>query len=1061
MEGCIAGCGCATGWKRIGDRVLGKLRRFCYFGVGVILVFLIAGCGGGSNENQGTVEILSGDALNPEVSALARRRRIGGTTLKILFNGDFRPDRPVPLAEMIESFRSLPGNHLVEFELHNKRGQVIARGTQQASVLIGFVHTTELVFDPPDCGAMSDLTCQTSAEVTPATVLANAETEQCVMVDNAMSPVHHLLICIPPGILEVDTTVEVTEVYNIPSGMPDHLSQAGVIVNIRFDPEPFLNQPITLHFPYDEELVATGEQNLGINEADLNLFQLNSRAGQWVPLPGQLAPNTDSNMVMAQSDSLGFFVVGGPVPDAGNPPVANHQIVTTFVNTSVPITLTGSDADGDPILFRVVSSPERGHFDLTSNDVSEDDVLDGVLVVPERAVLVYTPELNFFGQDTFLFEAEEISDAGLSSILAMVTIQVNPRQSFVACVLAELGPGDKCMSTSLMGAVVGASPVAVAVADLNGDLIPDLITANSESNDISVLLGQDDMSFSAPQRFPVGNTPVAVVVADFNGDGIPDLATANSESNDVTILLGQPNDASPLNFAVQPGFPVGASPSDIAVDDFNRDAVPDLVTANFNSFNVSVIFGNRTNGIFTLENPQTVEVGAKPSAVAVADINNDGILDIVTANPLNVDNVTAANKITVLIGQPDGSFSPDPMMYPVGDAPLSLAVADVDNDGFVDLITANNGSDDVSVLTRESDGTFVEEKRFPVGREPRDVVVADFNADDKLDLATANGVTHNVSVLLGLGNGSFLAEQGFGVGENPSSLAVADIDRDGTLDLVTADQFSHSVTGLLGNGDGTFPAIQGIGVGARPQAVAADDLDSNGRLDLATANLDSNDVTVLHQQCNGTFETPASFPLVGAAFGPRDVVIADLENDDAVLDMVTANAGVDDNPSTTVSLLFGDPPDGFIVESMDADSMRQGAVAVGDLNGDTLPDLVTASFGTDGEPTNRVYVLLAQGIERYRLLPTPAILVGTSPQDVELGDFNGDGQLDLVTANAKTNDVSVVFGLRNSNFNPDSKKDFAVGERPVAVAIEDLNSDGFLDLVVANADDHNVSILLG
>ncbi|PON15573.1 hypothetical protein C2W62_23100 [Candidatus Entotheonella serta] len=299
------------------------------------------------------------------------------------------------------------------------------------------------------------------------------------------------------------------------------------------------------------------------------------------------------------------------------------------------------------------------------------------------------------------------------------------------------------------------------------------------------------------------------------------------------------------------------------------------------------------------------------------------------------------------------------------------------------------------------------------------------------------------------------------MGHNPSSLAVADVNLDGTLDLVTADEFSNTVSALFGEGDGAFPAAQGYGVGSRPQAVAADDLDSDGRLDLVTANASSDDVSVLLRQFKGSFVTVLNIELSDSAFGPRDVVIADLENGDAVLDLVTANAGVEANPSTTVSTLFGVRPAGFRVENFDAYSMRQGAVAVGDLNGDTLPDLVTASLGTEHEPANRVYVLLSQGLERYELLHAPAIQVDTGPQDVELGDFSGDGVLDLVTANANADTVSVILGRSNGNFNVGSRRNIAVGRRPVAVAIEDLNNDGRLDLVTANADDHNVSVLFG
>lgn len=1054
MRRCMACFECAANGKPIGGRALGKLSFFCCVGVGVLLALVIAGCGDGTDPSQGTVEVISGDALNPQANALARRRRIGGTTLKIRFDGDNRPNRSVPLAAVVDSFSALQGTHLIEFELYNKRGQAIAQGRQQTSVRINFVTTTELLFDPPNCEAMSEITCRTPAVATPPAVLADAEAEQCVTVNEEMSPVNGLLICVPPGVLEADTTVEVTEVYNIPSEMPDHLSQAGVIVEIRFDPEPFLSQPVTLRFPYDEQLVATGEQNLGINEAELKLFQLNNRAGQWTPLPGQPPPNIGDDTISAQSSTLGFFVVGGPRPDEGLPPVANRQIVRTFVNTSVPITLTGSDADGTPLLFRVVSSPDRGDFELT-NDLMEDDVLNGVLLVPDGTALIYTPESNFFGRDAFLFEAEEISDAGLSSIVATVTILVNPRQSFMACVVAHREPGDDC---------IGASPVAVAVADLNSDLIPDLITANSESNDISVLLGQDGTSFSAPQTFPVGlpganASPAALVVADFNGDGTLDLATANTVSEDVLILLGQSNAGASLNFAPQPGIGVGGAPSDMAVTDFNGDSILDLVTTNFGTSDISILIG-QGGGVFNdpVEIDLSMEMEVNPRAVAVADVNGDDIPDLIIAH---------SDTVSILLGQPGGVFQPDQRMdFPVGQMPVSIAVGDLNDDMIPDLVTANFGSDDVSVLLGQGNVAFAHQQ-YPVGREPRHVVIADLNADSILDLVTANSTTDNISILLGQGDGSFLVEQGFGTGDSPFSLAVADVDRDGNSDLITADLFSHTVSGLLGNGDGTFPVPQGFGVGALPQAVDAGDLDGDGQLNPVTANAGSDYVSVLFGRSQGTLVTELQAALSAEdatdAFGPRDVVIADLENGDAILDLVTANAGVDENPSTTVSVLLGQSDmdiDAFAATSVPLD-LRQGAVAVGDLNGDTIPDLVTASFGTDDEPTNLVYVLLAQGGGDYRPLSTPAIQVATGPRDIELADLDGDGFLDFVTANANSNTVSVFLGQNNGLFVSAEPRDIAVGRRPVAVAVEDLNDDGFLDLVTANTGDHNVSILLG
>ncbi len=447
----------------------------------------------------------------------------------------------------------------------------------------------------------------------------------------------------------------------------------------------------------------------------------------------------------------------------------------------------------------------------------------------------------------------------------------------------------------------------------------------------------------------------------------------------------------------------------------------------------------------------------------MADVNSNGIPDLIIAN-------SNTNNVLILFDPANCRFAPSPLpcfsqVVDVGDTPLSLAVADVNHDEFLDLVTANNGSDDVSVLLRQSNGTFAPHQRspFPVGREPRSVVAADFNADKIIDLATANGGTDNVSILLGQGDGSFLVEQGFGVGDNPSSLAVADINQDGAPDLVTANHFANTVSGLFGNGDGTFPAAQGFGVGALPRAVAVADLDRARQLNLVTANAGADHVSVLLGQGNGSFvmeqQVALSTELDTDAFGPHDVAIADLKNGDTILDLVTANAGVDENPSTTVSVLFGQGQGEFAAESFDL-KMRQGAVAVGDLDGNHLPDLVTASIGTDDAPTNLIFVLRRRANGGFMFVP-PAIQVATGPQDVELGDFNGDGRLDLVTANANAGNVSVVLGRGDGAFIQANRRDIFVGQRPVAVAVADLNGNAIFDLVTANADDHNVSILLG
>jgi hypothetical protein len=195
--------------------------------------------------------------------------------------------------------------------------------------------------------------------------------------------------------------------------------------------------------------------------------------------------------------------------------------------------------------------------------------------------------------------------------------------------------------------LVGRDPKAVIVADLNHDGIPDLVTANSFSNDVSVLLGHGDGTFTAAQHFPVGlgTSPASVAVADLNHDGIPDLVTANSFSNDVSVLLGHGDGT----FAAAQHFPVGHLLLSVAVADLDHDGIPDLVTANRLSNDVSVLLG-RGDGTFAAEQRFAVGVGGGPVSVAVADLNGDLTLDLAIAD-------VGFSAVTVLLGRGDGTFA--------------------------------------------------------------------------------------------------------------------------------------------------------------------------------------------------------------------------------------------------------------------------------------------------------------------------------------------------------------------------------------------------------------------
>src|SRR6266478_6226118 len=146
--------------------------------------------------------------------------------------------------------------------------------------------------------------------------------------------------------------------------------------------------------------------------------------------------------------------------------------------------------------------------------------------------------------------------------------------------------------------------------------------------------------------------------------------------------------------------------------------------------------------------------------------------------------------------------------FPVGHAPFSVAVAEFNGDGKLDLVVANAGSDDVTILLGNGQGGFLEASGSPIsaGAGPFSVATADFNGDGKTDFAVANYDSGNVSIFLGDGTGGFsqAIDSPIAAGTNPASIAVGDFNGDGKADLAVANHVSHDVTILLGNGDGGF-----------------------------------------------------------------------------------------------------------------------------------------------------------------------------------------------------------------------------------------------------------------
>jgi len=313
-------------------------------------------------------------------------------------------------------------------------------------------------------------------------------------------------------------------------------------------------------------------------------------------------------------------------------------------------------------------------------------------------------------------------------------------------------------------------------------------------------------NFTQPAGSPlaVGIMPRAVVSADFNGDGKPDLAVVSDGSDDVTILLGNGTGG----FTKAAGSPIvlGFSSTDLAVGDFNLDGKPDLIASNSVGATVDIFLGDGAGGfgVSTLN----VTGGAGVKGLAVADYNLDGKPDFAVAN-------FKSGSVAVMFGNGSGGFSAAPFSpVPVGANPVDVTTGDFNQDGKPDLAVSDFGSDDVTILLNTGSGTFTPAAQSPVAvpAHPARVVTADLNNDGKLDLVTANVASASVSVLLGNGNGTFHQAPGspLTVASPTWSVSVADFNLDGKPDLVVSDTGGNNAVQIfLGDGLGGFSQASG------------------------------------------------------------------------------------------------------------------------------------------------------------------------------------------------------------------------------------------------------------
>ena len=592
------------------------------------------------------------------------------------------------------------------------------------------------------------------------------------------------------------------------------------------------------------------------------------------------------------------------------------------------------------------------------------------------------------------------------------------------------------------------------VKDINGDKTADIVLLGYYK--AYVFLGRGDGTFKDPMEFNVSGDELNM--GDFDGDGAEDIIT--SANGQIFMVFGNGDgtfiDRKEIVTSTQSPF--------ISSADFDGDNSPDFARAGGGTYE-GLLFSTITNkgGSWSediFKGDEKYNVGSGPGSLKMGDLNGDAHLDIVTANELSED-------VTVLLNNGDGGLK-TAGTYPVGKMPNFIAIEDLNGDGYPDIITANKSSDDISILIGKGNGTFQVQKIYAVGSSPSDIVVGDFNSDSNPDIVVANSgwSSNTVSLLLGNGDGTFKPQlTHVVVGQQPSSIVKGDFNEDGYLDLAVLSYtyywggaISH-LTLLLGKGDGTFINKDAILENPNYQGcsfhrILAEDFNRDGKLDLITLN-------------NGSCINPVVVFLGdgNGRFQRSQIVQSDTTipsalgdiNNDGNIDLLLHNAN-----SLAIWLGQGD---GTFKESASIGGRDAVSMDIGDINGDGVSDIalvdhenLSVIFGYGGGVFPGESIIYGDKYKEYRYL-------GTS---LATADFNGDRNQDIVVRMGLPSPggypigeskIAIYWGTGYNTFKQSPPLEI-LGYQGGEILTGDFNSDGLPDIAVKHWNSDSLSTFL-
>ena len=499
-----------------------------------------------------------------------------------------------------------------------------------------------------------------------------------------------------------------------------------------------------------------------------------------------------------------------------------------------------------------------------------------------------------------------------------------------------------------------------------------------------------------------------------------------------------------------------------ALADLNGDGKLDLITAGAESSDpqhggdtAAVLLGTGDGDFSPISKYQLQDIARDQQSLAIADMTGDGRADLVVRG--------STGGIYILAGNGDGTFGEPAVTVMGGTYFRTMLVGDYDADGKLDLAVSPDGGG-VEVLRNQGDGTFISSSASAILAGAPFLANGDFNKDGQLDLAVTSFSDlyprgSGMRVLLGRGDGTFAiawTEDTLG----PRVIVVGDFNGDGNQDLVTGPYHDNIGAFYAGRGDGTFQRRMELS-GFLPTAMVAQDLNNDGKLDLVVK--DGGSVTTLLGNGDGSFGPPTSHQQPDLSSFVDALATGDVD-DDGKPDVIAVQSS--SLASRHSVALFRGRGDGtyyspaLLPSRTRWNSSMPGLIAAADLDGDGLTDLVRFVHEARGGPDflkGSIEILRNQGQGQFA--PAVAYEVGKRPRAIAVADWNHDNRPDVAVVNEESGTISILLNKGHGTFAAATQYD--VDQGPFSLAACDYNGDGKLDLAVLHASAKSVVLLRG